>query len=196
MADEPKHQTRIDPVDRHEELNAEILGPTSTFPVVAESIARIAAKHQDVASALNCNSAENASNTPDFILSDFALATIAAFDAAVNRRAAWYGRHDGPGGARTLPPELVGDPLTSQLLDLIRMMPDHQTDEILKFIYQMRAIRSGDPVEELPVPMSRVRQFVGFLSGEIPELHQVEIPRLAAALQKFLNVVGIPARQP
>jgi hypothetical protein len=40
-----------------------------------------------------------------------------------------------------LGPELLGDPLTSQLLDLIKLMPDAQTQVILDFIMDMRAIR-------------------------------------------------------
>jgi hypothetical protein len=34
-------------------------------------------------------------------------------------------------------------------------------------------------------PESKVREFVGWLSAEIPELHGVEVPRLAAAMEKF-----------
>jgi hypothetical protein len=45
-----------------------------------------------LASALNRCSAENGSNTPDFILADFLGACLAAFDAAVKRRAEWYGQ--------------------------------------------------------------------------------------------------------
>lgn len=42
-----------------------------------------------------------------------------------------------------LPEHLIGDPLTSQLLDLIRLMPDNQTQVIVDFIADMRAIRSA-----------------------------------------------------
>lgn len=41
-----------------------------------------------------------------------------------------------------LGPELLGDPLTSQLLDLIKLMPDAQTQVIIDFINDMRLIRS------------------------------------------------------
>jgi hypothetical protein len=36
-----------------------------------------------------------------------------------------------------------GNPLTDQLLDLIKLMPDKQTEEIVQFIYDMRRIRGG-----------------------------------------------------
>lgn len=45
-----------------------------------------------------CNrySAENGSNTPDFILSEFLMDGLAAFDKAVNRRELWYNRGPQP----------------------------------------------------------------------------------------------------
>jgi hypothetical protein len=39
---------------------------------------------------INRCSEENGSNTPDFILADFLVAALAAFDAAVVRRDKWY----------------------------------------------------------------------------------------------------------
>jgi hypothetical protein len=42
--------------------------------------------------ALNCVCAENESNTPDFILADYLVSCLAAFDRAVNQRERWYGR--------------------------------------------------------------------------------------------------------
>ena len=44
-----------------------------------------------IESAINRNSAENGSNTPDFILAEFLTDCLAAFDKAANRRKAWYG---------------------------------------------------------------------------------------------------------
>jgi hypothetical protein len=38
-------------------------------------------------------------------------------------------------------PTLIGDPLTSDLLDLIRLMPDHQVDAIITFVIGLRAAR-------------------------------------------------------
>ena len=46
---------------------------------------------------LNENSAENGSNTPDWILSDFLYNVLKELNGAVNKRASWYGRRDGPG---------------------------------------------------------------------------------------------------
>ena len=46
---------------------------------------------------LNRHSAENGSNTPDFMLAAYLLDCLAAFDRAVNRRAIWYGHVDRPG---------------------------------------------------------------------------------------------------
>ena len=42
--------------------------------------------------AINCTSAENESDTPDFILTDYLMASLDAFDAATRCREKWYGR--------------------------------------------------------------------------------------------------------
>jgi hypothetical protein len=49
--------------------------------------------------AINRVSAENGSNTPDFILADYLTSCLAAFDRAVQERERWYGRDPslGPG---------------------------------------------------------------------------------------------------
>lgn len=52
-----------------------------------------------IASALNRNSLENGSNTPDFILAEYLTDCLAAFDRAVAARDAWYGIAPSPGSA-------------------------------------------------------------------------------------------------
>lgn len=51
----------------------------------------------EIQNVLNRHSAENESNTPDFILAEYLTDCLAAYDKAVQRRAAWYGRIDVPG---------------------------------------------------------------------------------------------------
>lgn len=46
---------------------------------------------------LNITSQENASNTPDFILAQYMIACLAAFNTAVQQRETWYGRDARPG---------------------------------------------------------------------------------------------------
>ena len=46
--------------------------------------------------AINTNSAENASNTPDYILAQFVCACLAAFNTATQQRETWYGRDARP----------------------------------------------------------------------------------------------------
>ena len=70
----------------------------------------------DIEHAINCNSAENGSNTPDFMLAEFLTDCLTAFDRAVKAREKWYGRDPGvgPAGMRTDgPPQMLGDPETS-----------------------------------------------------------------------------------
>lgn len=53
----------------------------------------------DIETAINKNSAENGSNTPDFLLAQYLLDCLAAFDIAVQRRERWYGRDASVGPA-------------------------------------------------------------------------------------------------
>lgn len=51
----------------------------------------------ELASALNRFSAENASNTPDWILAQYLLGCLTAWNTAVQQRETWYGRDARPG---------------------------------------------------------------------------------------------------
>lgn len=54
----------------------------------------------ELSAVLNRASAENGSNTPDFILASYLMDCLAAFDKSVNAREAWYGREKiSPGGS-------------------------------------------------------------------------------------------------
>ena len=46
---------------------------------------------------LNRHSQENASNTPDFILAQYLVGCLAAFNVATQQRETWYGRDARPG---------------------------------------------------------------------------------------------------
>ena len=45
----------------------------------------------ELTSVLNLHNRENQSGTPDFILAEYMLASLAAFDAATQRRDNWWG---------------------------------------------------------------------------------------------------------
>ena len=45
----------------------------------------------EIESAINRQSMENGSNTPDFILAQFLTDCLCAFDAALTARTEWYG---------------------------------------------------------------------------------------------------------
>lgn len=47
---------------------------------------------ESLTSTLNRASAENGSNTPDFVLAQYMLRCLEAFDEAVNAREQFYGR--------------------------------------------------------------------------------------------------------
>ena len=51
---------------------------------------------------LNTHSAENTSNTPDFILAQYMMSCLGAFDTAVQQRENWYGRDPRPTAVQTM----------------------------------------------------------------------------------------------
>ena len=51
---------------------------------------------QDLRSVLNRHSAENQSDTPDFILAQYMLDALAAFEKASRAREDWYGHRHAP----------------------------------------------------------------------------------------------------
>lgn len=55
---------------------------------------------KELSAVLNRHSVENGSNTPDFILAQYLLGCLAAFETAVNAREKWYGRPLAAPGAR------------------------------------------------------------------------------------------------
>jgi len=51
---------------------------------------------KNIESAINSASAENGSDTPDFILAEYLTDCLAAYDKAVVAREKWYGRSELP----------------------------------------------------------------------------------------------------
>ena len=47
---------------------------------------------REIANVINCNSFENRSDTPDFIVAEYMFNSLKAFEAVNNRRETWYGR--------------------------------------------------------------------------------------------------------
>jgi hypothetical protein len=59
---------------------------------------------QEIATALNRHCAENGSDTPDFILAQFLLGCLAAYNVAVEHRDKWLGRVPKPLSGAARPP--------------------------------------------------------------------------------------------
>ena len=47
---------------------------------------------KELQQAINRHSRENISNTPDFILADYLISCLEAFETASNAREEWYGK--------------------------------------------------------------------------------------------------------
>lgn len=54
---------------------------------------------EKIRSAINSVSAENGSDTPDFILAEYLVACLDAYDKAVKAREKWHGRTCGGGAS-------------------------------------------------------------------------------------------------
>lgn len=53
---------------------------------------------KELESVINRTCAENDSNTPDFILAQYLIACLAAFNVAIRQRETWYRRDAQPSG--------------------------------------------------------------------------------------------------
>jgi hypothetical protein len=58
---------------------------------------------KEIETSINRASAENGSNTPDFILSEYLVDCLAAFDKASRAREKWYGKDLRIGGSCASP---------------------------------------------------------------------------------------------
>lgn len=57
----------------------------------------------------------------------------------------------------------------------------------------VRDLEAAPPpeTERPPSPVeTALREFAGFISGDIPELHRVEVPRIAESVSRYLNAAG------
>lgn len=68
---------------------------------------------EEIRAGLNRVSAESASNTPDWILAQYLLACLDAFNMAVQQRESWYGRDPRP----CAPPDIECAPSSPEFDD-------------------------------------------------------------------------------
>ncbi len=80
----------------HRWSEAAIAEAMATSPL--EPKEQIMTLEQELTAVLNRHSAENGSNTPDYILAEYLKGCLAAFDVATRRREDWYGCRHSPGG--------------------------------------------------------------------------------------------------
>ena len=80
---------------------------------------------EDLRRVLNRNCAENKSDTPDFILAQYMLDALAAFEKASRAREDWYGHRHAIGGAESPPPseeDKIRDAMTEAMDNPGRMI--------------------------------------------------------------------------
>ncbi len=81
----------------------------SGYPKATVQDALAPTLERELAAVLNRYSQENASNTPDFILAQYLLNALVAWNVAVQQRETWYGRDARPtGGSGPVPAKAHG----------------------------------------------------------------------------------------
>lgn len=75
-------------IDELEKLLQAPDGPAVEITTAGEVVAK--GLRHEIETAINRVSAEKGSNTPDFILADFLVSCLAAFDRATVERERWY----------------------------------------------------------------------------------------------------------
>ena len=67
---------------------------------------------------------------------------------------------------------------------------DETTDRMRSLVRDLEAAPPPE-AERPPSPVeTALREFAGFISGDIPELHSVEVPRIAESVSRYLNAAG------
>ena len=69
---------------------------TSTEETIPTPIPTATLVQVEIAAVLNRHSQENASNTPDWILAQYLMACLAAWNTGTQLRDRWYGREPRP----------------------------------------------------------------------------------------------------
>jgi hypothetical protein len=75
---------------------------------------------EDIQAAINSHNGEARSNTPDFILAEYLMACLHAFEAASNERERWYEMYCEPGGTRSTRKETVSGQATADSAEPVR----------------------------------------------------------------------------
>ena len=101
--------------------------------------------------AINCASAENGSDTPDFILAEYLIGCLAAYDRALVAREKWYGREPIPVDTvvSPSPTEVDSDPPQPDKLSLLGEvnyggLPPESTDGCMLIGGRAINIREGN----------------------------------------------------
>jgi hypothetical protein len=103
-------------LDRCKDCGSSLRAPATGCCIVCG--AQYANLRREIEQAINKHSAENGSNTPDFILAQYLVDILGAYDKAVTAREKWYGREPKPvppDQAPPPPPDVVGKPFLSSI---------------------------------------------------------------------------------
>lgn len=92
-----KRERRVADRRQDEERRGQVVPVLRTTTPAPVSLVDKSGFSVELQQLLNKYGAEQGSNTPDFILAQFLLASIAAFHAGVGRRDQWYGVSLAPG---------------------------------------------------------------------------------------------------
>jgi hypothetical protein len=100
---------------------------------------------RELIAAINKHCKENGSDTPDFILAEYLLECLHAFDNAVNRRADWYGENPTKGD-KILLNEVTKKPHVLTLEEAEKMASDFNYNNLCA----RATLFPGKSIDEIP----------------------------------------------
>lgn len=124
------------------------------------------------AAAINYHSAENGSNTPDFILGNMLVAMLDAFDAAVTARDKWWKPEEKMSRAAQAAAIVREnhDEALERLVDIAMRFITTDIDEGQAASRLVEILKAGGFIEHAPDPAAEERVREAFFAGEPPDL--------------------------
>lgn len=142
---------------------------------------------KEIEVAINRNSAENGSDTPDFILAEFLTDALAAFDRAVTAREKWYGRDPRPSEigipmtSPTAPIESSNVAIADKLGATLRGIPDKVSDTDAQVIAdkelrrdldaQLQKLKALPPSRERSLSITKIQEAIMWLGMDLKRLN-------------------------
>lgn len=103
----------------------------------------------DLARVLNKHSRENNSGTPDFILADYLLHALIAFETAISNREKWYGRQQDQFGMPEKPKGASEFTSVHAVIDDVRQLNSDERSELEALRRATHGMKVNTPIDAI-----------------------------------------------